>query len=302
MVTLIELSRRFDCRSKALHTHRKTARRPQIADHRLTAIVATRAPSLTGNEMNSTLAAKTGLAHADADDGHGEQPAKPSRPTASSEAAQCLTIFLSKRHAGRRRHLAEQRIPRRPAAGTGVRVVATERSYTQEASTNGNSLDLAIQGRVSSRCCSLTEPSPIPATVTSRPTRRPARQFERLPDQPAITIPTGAQSITIGTDGVVSVQIAGKRLPRRWVPCSWPISSIRPGCNGGWKTCWSSPPPADPRPPAIPVSPVSATLVQGSVEASKRECRSGNGRHDPNPARLRDELKGDPDHDQSPST
>ncbi|HUI61174.1 MAG TPA: flagellar hook-basal body complex protein, partial [Steroidobacteraceae bacterium] len=31
--------------------------------------------------------------------------------------------------------------------------------------------------------------------------------------QPAITIPTGAQSITIGTDGVVSVQVAGQAAP-----------------------------------------------------------------------------------------
>jgi flagellar basal-body rod protein FlgG len=31
--------------------------------------------------------------------------------------------------------------------------------------------------------------------------------------QPAITIPTGAQSITIGSDGVVSVQVAGQSAP-----------------------------------------------------------------------------------------
>jgi len=34
------------------------------------------------------------------------------------------------------------------------------------------------------------------------------------PVQPAITIPTGAQSVTIGSDGTISVQLAGQNAPQ----------------------------------------------------------------------------------------
>jgi flagellar basal-body rod protein FlgG len=34
------------------------------------------------------------------------------------------------------------------------------------------------------------------------------------PVQPAITIPTGAQSVTIGSDGTISVQLAGQSAPQ----------------------------------------------------------------------------------------
>jgi len=99
--------------------------------------------------------------------------------------------------------------------GTGVRVVATERSYTQGSLDNtGNSLDLAIQGRGFFQVL-----QPDGALAYTRDGNFQTNAQGKLVNssgyqiQPAITIPTGAQSVTIGTDGVVSVQIAGQSAP-----------------------------------------------------------------------------------------
>jgi len=99
--------------------------------------------------------------------------------------------------------------------GTGVRVVATERSYTQGNLNNtGNSLDLAIQGRGFFQV--------LRPDGTLGYTRDGSFQVNAqgqlvtssgYPVQPAITIPTGAQSVTIATDGVVSVMIPGQTAP-----------------------------------------------------------------------------------------
>ena len=99
--------------------------------------------------------------------------------------------------------------------GTGVRVVATERSYTQGNLNNtGNSLDLAIQGRGFFQV--------LRPDGTLGYTRDGSFQVNAqgqvvnssgYPVQPAVTIPTGAQSITVGTDGTVSVQVAGQAAP-----------------------------------------------------------------------------------------
>jgi len=99
--------------------------------------------------------------------------------------------------------------------GTGVRVVSTERSYTQGSLDNtGNSLDLAIQGR---GFFQILQPD-----GTIGYTRDGSFQLNAQGQvvnssgyalQPAITIPTGAQSITIGTDGVVTVQVPGQSSP-----------------------------------------------------------------------------------------
>jgi flagellar basal-body rod protein FlgG len=96
--------------------------------------------------------------------------------------------------------------------GTGVRVVATEKAYIQGGMNNtGNSLDVAIDGRgffqvlmpdgsfAYTRDGSFRK-SPEGELVTSSGYRV----------QPAISIPAGAQSISIAMDGVVSAQIAGE--------------------------------------------------------------------------------------------
>jgi flagellar basal-body rod protein FlgG len=99
--------------------------------------------------------------------------------------------------------------------GTGVRVVATERSYTQGSLDNtGNALDLAIQGR---GFFQVLQPDGTVAYTRDGNFQTNAQgqlvTSSGYQVQPGITIPTGSQSITIGTDGTVSVQLAGSATP-----------------------------------------------------------------------------------------
>jgi flagellar basal-body rod protein FlgG len=99
--------------------------------------------------------------------------------------------------------------------GTGVRVVATERSYTQGSLDNtGNNLDVAIQGR---GFFQVLQPDGQMAYTRDGSFQLNAQgqlvNTNGYPVQPAITIPTGAQSVTIGADGTVSVLVAGQSAP-----------------------------------------------------------------------------------------
>jgi flagellar basal-body rod protein FlgG len=99
--------------------------------------------------------------------------------------------------------------------GTGVRVVATETINTQgNLNQTGNSLDIAIQGRgyfqvlLPSGTLAYTRDGSFQVTNTGQLVTANGYQV-----QPAITIPSGTQSVTIGSDGTVSVQIAGQSAP-----------------------------------------------------------------------------------------
>jgi flagellar basal-body rod protein FlgG len=99
--------------------------------------------------------------------------------------------------------------------GTGVRVVSTERSYTQGSLNNtGNNLDIAIQGR---GFFQVLQPDGQVAYTRDGSFQLNAQgqvvNSNGYPVQPAITIPSGAQSVTIGSDGVVSVLVAGQSAP-----------------------------------------------------------------------------------------
>jgi flagellar basal-body rod protein FlgG len=99
--------------------------------------------------------------------------------------------------------------------GTGVRIVATEKNYSQGGLNNtGNSLDVAINGRgffqvlMPDGSFAYTRDgsfkmSPEGELVTS----------SGYKIQPGISIPAGSQSITIGNDGTVSAQVAGQSAP-----------------------------------------------------------------------------------------
>jgi flagellar basal-body rod protein FlgG len=99
--------------------------------------------------------------------------------------------------------------------GTGVRVVATEKTYTQGNLTQtGNSLDLAINGRGFFQV--------LMPDGTLGYTRNGAFQVSSQGElvtssgyavQPGIQLPDGTQSVTIGADGVVSAQISGQSTP-----------------------------------------------------------------------------------------
>jgi flagellar basal-body rod protein FlgG len=99
--------------------------------------------------------------------------------------------------------------------GTGVRVVATEKNYTQGSVNNtGNSLDMAIQGlgffQVLQPNGQLAYTRDGSFQVNAQGQLVTAAGYQV---QPAITIPTGAQSISVGSDGTISVQLAGQTAP-----------------------------------------------------------------------------------------
>lgn len=95
--------------------------------------------------------------------------------------------------------------------GTGVRVVATEKLYTQgNLVQTDNALDVAIQGRGFFQV--------LLPDGSSAYTREGAFQVSRdgqlvtaggYEVQPGITIPDNAQSVSIGEDGTVSVVVPG---------------------------------------------------------------------------------------------
>jgi flagellar basal-body rod protein FlgG len=99
--------------------------------------------------------------------------------------------------------------------GTGVRVVSTEKSYTQgNLLTTNNALDIAIEGRGFFQV-------QMPDGTTGY-TRDGAFQTNAQGElvtssgyriQPGINIPQGALSIAIGSDGVVSAQLPGSAAP-----------------------------------------------------------------------------------------
>ncbi len=99
--------------------------------------------------------------------------------------------------------------------GTGVRPVATEKIHTQgNLQQTGNEKDVAIQGKGFFQVL-------MPDGSTAY-TRDGAFQVDSqgqlvtssgFPIQPAITIPQDAETLTVGRDGTVSVQIAGETAP-----------------------------------------------------------------------------------------
>jgi len=99
--------------------------------------------------------------------------------------------------------------------GTGVRVVATEKTYTQgNLNPTGNALDVAINGRgffqvlLPDGTLGYTRAGDLQINATGQLVTSSGYTL-----QPAITIPQGAQSVTIGNDGTISVLQAGQTAP-----------------------------------------------------------------------------------------
>ncbi len=99
--------------------------------------------------------------------------------------------------------------------GTGVRVVATEKLHTQgNLVQTGNTLDIAIEGRGFFQILrpdgSLGYTRDGSFQVDSNGQMVTANGYQL---QPTITIPSNAQSISIGEDGVVTVLAGGTGTP-----------------------------------------------------------------------------------------
>jgi flagellar basal-body rod protein FlgG len=99
--------------------------------------------------------------------------------------------------------------------GTGTQIVATEKIYTQGSlNQTGNALDLAINGE---GFFQVLMPDGTEAYTRDGSFQTNAQgqlvTASGYTVQPAITIPSGTQSITIANDGTVSVMVAGQTNP-----------------------------------------------------------------------------------------
>ena len=99
--------------------------------------------------------------------------------------------------------------------GTGVQVVATEKDYSQGSITQtGNPLNVAVQGQgffqiqMPDGTIAYTRDGDFQTNAQGQVVTSSGYLV-----QPGITIPQGAQSVTIGGDGTVSVTLAGQSAP-----------------------------------------------------------------------------------------
>ena len=99
--------------------------------------------------------------------------------------------------------------------GTGVRVVATEKLHTQgSVLQTENALDVAINGRgffqvlMPDGNLGYTRDGSFQKNAEGELVTASGYRI-----QPSIVVPEGAQSITIGTDGTVSVRLPGQATP-----------------------------------------------------------------------------------------
>ncbi len=112
---------------------------------------------------------------------------------------------------------AQTQLPTGLQLGTGVRAAASTRNFSQGAlQQTGNPLDLAING-----AGFFQVQMPDGSTAYTRDGNFQVDAQGQLvnvsgyPLAPAVTIPANAQSVTIGRDGVVSVQMPGSAAPQQ---------------------------------------------------------------------------------------
>ena len=101
--------------------------------------------------------------------------------------------------------------------GTGVRVVATDKNFTQgNLQQTGNAFDLAVQGRgffqvlMPDGSIGYTRDGSFRLSADGQLVTSGGLQL-----QPGISVPQGAQSVSVGADGTVSVQLPGQSAPQQ---------------------------------------------------------------------------------------
>ncbi len=106
-------------------------------------------------------------------------------------------------------------IPSGLMLGTGVRMVATQKLHSQGSlNTTDNPMDMAVQGRgffevlLPDGSLAYTRDGAFQINSTGEMVTSSGYQM-----QPGIVVPDGAQSMTIGRDGTVSVTFAGQAAP-----------------------------------------------------------------------------------------
>ena len=154
--------------------------------------------------------------------------------------------------------------------GTGVRVVATDKQFTQGNLINtNNALDLAIQGRGFFEILLPDGTQSYTRDGTFQINQDGAMVTSSGYDlQPGITLSQGAQSVTIGVDGTISVVLPGTPDPVQ-VGSLQLVDFLNPaglqprGENLFLETVASGPPQ-----PGTPGLNGLGTLVQGALETS----------------------------------
>jgi len=125
-------------------------------------------------------------------------------------------VYQTVRQAGGQ-NAQNNRLPTGLMVGTGVRVAATAKQHTQgNLVQTGNATDMAVNGR---GFFQVLQPDGSLA-YTRDGSFQVDDQGQLVTDgglllQPAIAVPAGAQSVTIGNDGTVSVQLAGQSAPQQ---------------------------------------------------------------------------------------
>ena len=101
--------------------------------------------------------------------------------------------------------------------GTGTRIVATQKQFTQgNIEQTNNSLDVAVQGRgffqilLPDGSLAYTRDGSFELDSNGQLVTSSGYQL-----QPTITVPANTQSVTIGSDGTVSALVAGNSAPQQ---------------------------------------------------------------------------------------
>ena len=111
----------------------------------------------------------------------------------------------------------DTQLPSGLTVGTGVRVVATEKMYTQGSlQITNNALDVAINGR---GFFQVALPDGTNAYTRDGSLHLDAQgqlvMSNGFPVSPAVTIPANAQTVTIAQDGTISVTLQGSAIPQQ---------------------------------------------------------------------------------------
>jgi flagellar basal-body rod protein FlgG len=160
--------------------------------------------------------------------------------------------------------------PTQTQVGTGVRVVATSRDFSQGTlQQTGNTYDLAVQGN---GFFGVTQPDGTVAYTRTGSLKLDAQgritTSDGLPLEPPITVPADATTVTIGADGTVTSQQTGSTSSSKLGQLQL---TLFPNPNGLTSTGHNLFTPNDASGQPITGTPGTegrGTLMQGSLEGS----------------------------------
>ncbi len=182
--------------------------------------------------------------------------------------------------------------------GLGTRAVATARQFSQgNLQQTSNPLDLAVLGQgffevqMPDGTAGYTRDGSFQVNAQGQLVTNNGYTVN-----PGITIPPNAQSVSVGSDGTVSVTLPGQSAAQA-VGQIQLASFVNPaglepkGQNLFTETAASGNPNL-----GAPGQNGLGGSAPGLRRDLERQRGRGTGRHDPDPARLRTQFEGDPDH------